>query len=165
MHAAVEEITELHRHIEAWLRGEADPGTLADFLGMLTPGFRLHAPGGDVVDASDLEKGFPSAHGSAPGLVLTIREPFVVAEGGGGDGGVVVAAYEEHQESPKERSVRRCTVVFVRDASARHGLRWHHLHETWIVAPEDGDAPPPGAGGLRTRAAGGCGAERAMVSR
>lgn len=142
MHAAVEEIAALHRHIEAWLRGEADPGSLKDFLAMLTPGFRLQAPGGDVVDAAMLEKGFPSAHGSAPGLVLTIREPFVVAECGGEDDGIVVAAYEEHQDSPKERSVRRCTVVFRRDATARHGLRWHHLHETWIVAPEEGDASP-----------------------
>ncbi|MDA2806719.1 DUF4440 domain-containing protein [Nocardiopsis suaedae] len=138
MHAAVEEIADLHRHIGAWLRGEAAPDTLGDFLGMLTPGFRLHAPGGDVVDAAALEKGFPSAHGSAPGLVLTIREPLVVAE----DDGIVVAAYEEHQDSPRERSVRRCTVVFLRDAAARHGLRWHHLHETWILAPEDGDTPP-----------------------
>ncbi|WP_017627628.1 hypothetical protein [Nocardiopsis chromatogenes] len=134
MHAAVEEIAELHRHIEAWLRGEADPGTLKDFLGMLTPGFRLYAPGGDVVDAAALEKGFPSAHGSAPDLVLAVREPLVVAE----DDATVVAAYEEHQDSAQEHSVRRSTVVFLRDATARHGLRWHHLHETWIVAPGGG---------------------------
>ncbi|WP_017555764.1 DUF4440 domain-containing protein [Nocardiopsis baichengensis] len=134
MHGAIAEIIEHHRFIEAWLRGRADPGALGAFLDAHTPGFRLLAPGGEVLDARALRKALPGAHGSAPDLELSIRGPRVVAE----DGALVAAAYEEHQARAAGRTARRSTVLFVRGPRARNGLLWHHLHETWTAAPGEG---------------------------
>lgn len=48
------------------------------------------------------------------------------------DAASVVATYEGWQDGPAGRTGRRSTVLFERDAAARHGLRSKHLHETWI---------------------------------
>ncbi|WP_017591600.1 DUF4440 domain-containing protein [Nocardiopsis potens] len=128
--AAAAEIAEHHRFIEAWLRGTADPGRLGEFVAMHTPDFTLCGPDGGVLDRDAVASGFGGGHGAAPGIGVRIRGARLVAE----EGDLVVAAYEEHQEAPS--SVRRSTVVFARDPGARNGLRWKHLHETWIAPPQ-----------------------------
>ncbi|GAB3484842.1 DUF4440 domain-containing protein [Nocardiopsis coralliicola] len=130
MHDAVAEIVEHHRFIEAWLQGSADPGGLEGFLERHTPDFTLCGPGGDTADRAGLAAGFGAGHGAAPSVSVEVREARVVAE----DAGLVVAVYEEHQASPGASTARRSTAVFTREASARNGLRWKHLHESWIAA-------------------------------
>jgi len=126
---AAAEVAEHHRFIEAWLRGTADPGRLAEFVEMHTPDFTLCGPDGGAVGRDAIASGFGAGHGTAPGISVEIRGARLVAA----EGDLVVAAYEEHQEAPP--SIRRSTVVFTRDPGARNGLRWKHLHETWIMPP------------------------------
>jgi hypothetical protein len=136
---AIEEIVEHHRFIEAWLSGTVTGGTteLAGFLGMHTPDFTWYDPDGSLAMLPDLSSAMEKAHGAVPGLQLHIREPRLLLD----DNGLVAATYEEHQYAkhahPKHGhdNARRAVAVFVPDPETRNGLRWRHLHETWIVAP------------------------------
>ena len=50
----------------------------------------------------------------------------------------VAATYEEWQEQAEFVTGRLSTVVFVVDDGAPNGLRWEHVHETWVQAPPAG---------------------------
>ncbi|MFI0355682.1 nuclear transport factor 2 family protein [Actinomadura sp. 9N407] len=121
---AIEEIIEHHRFIESWLRGTATD--VSGFLEMHTPDFTWYDPDGSLAMLPDLAGAMEKAHGTVPDLELRIREPRELLNGDG----MVVATYEEHQTG----NTRRAVAVFVPDPKARNGLRWRHLHETWIQA-------------------------------
>jgi hypothetical protein len=124
------QIGELHRVIEDWLGGRArpTPAAFAVFVDAHAPGFTMVTPDGVLLGRDELLPGFEGAHGSAPGLRIRIADVAVVHADTRG----VVATYEEWQDGPAGRSGRRSTVLLERDATAPHGLRSRHLHETWI---------------------------------
>lgn len=124
------EIVEQRRLIEAVLRGDGDEQTFGRFAEALTADFTLCMPDGDLRVWGDIVSGLDRLAGSAPGIVVTIRSVQLVVA----DSRTVVSTYEEHQVAPEVTTARRSTAVFVRDDSARHGLRWRHLHETWLAA-------------------------------
>ncbi|MFB4317870.1 DUF4440 domain-containing protein [Actinomadura sp. 21ATH] len=128
---AAGEIVEHHRFIESWLRGTAAATAVAGFLDMHAPDFTWYDPDGTLHTLPDLSPAMGKAHGTAPGLRLRIREPRVLLEADG----MVVATYEEHHHHEEQRrhEARRAVAILVPDPGARHGLRWRHLHETWIV--------------------------------
>ncbi|GAA2413362.1 hypothetical protein GCM10010191_23860 [Actinomadura vinacea] len=126
--SAVDEIVQHHRFIESWLRGEENPSDVSAFLDRHTPDFTWYDPDGSSADRTALADVMTKAHGSAPGLVLEIRAPRVLLD----RDGLVVATYEEHQRTPGSSTARRAVAIFVPEAGARNGLRWRHLHETWI---------------------------------
>ncbi|TDD18768.1 nuclear transport factor 2 family protein [Nonomuraea diastatica] len=131
---AEREVIRHHRVIEEWLTGAADRAGFESFAGALAPDFTLVGPDGVAMTQGEVRAWVEGSHGSAPDLRITIRDVRVVAE----SGDLVVAAYEEwhrtapggHAPSPAARG-RRATVVFRRGP----GLRWLHLHETWLAAP------------------------------
>ncbi|MFG3704716.1 hypothetical protein ACGF7U_08265 [Micromonospora sp. NPDC047670] len=129
MNGAVDEIVQHHRFIESWLRGEADPADIRPFLDMHTPDFTWYDPDGSLKTLPDMAPMMKEAHGAAPGLVLEIRDRRVLLD----EDGMVVAAYEEHQRTPTSSNARRAVVIFASAPDARNGLRWRHLHETWIT--------------------------------
>ncbi|MFD1939104.1 DUF4440 domain-containing protein [Nonomuraea mangrovi] len=121
------EVVRHHRVIEAWLTGRAPRTELDVFAAAHTPDFAYTTPDGQTLPLPHLLAMIEPAHGAAPSLTIEIHDVRVVA----GADTVVVATYDEHHHGPDPRD-RRATVVFVRDATAPHGLRWRHLHETWI---------------------------------
>jgi hypothetical protein len=124
------QIDDLHRVIEDWLGGRVPrtPAVFAAFVDEHAPGFTMVSPDGALLGRDELLPGFEGAHGSAPGLRIRISDVAVVHADARG----VVVTYEEWQEGPAGRSGRRSTVLLERDATAPHGLRSRHLHETWI---------------------------------
>ncbi|MFC7740517.1 hypothetical protein ACFQXA_05435 [Nocardiopsis composta] len=91
---AAAEVAEHHRFIEAWLRGTADPGRLAEFVEMHTPDFTLCGPDGGAVGRDAIASGFGAGHGTAPGISVEIR-------------GARLVAAEGISSSPPTRSTRR----------------------------------------------------------
>ncbi|MEW2356452.1 DUF4440 domain-containing protein [Spirillospora sp. NPDC029432] len=126
---AVDEIVEHHRFIESWLRGTA--AGVAGFLDMHAPDFTWYDPDGSLHAQPDLAAAMDAAHGSVPDLRLRIREPRVLLDADG----LIVATYEEHHQTELRHEARRAVAILVPDPFARHGLRWRHLHETWIATP------------------------------
>ncbi len=127
------EIRALHQFFEGWLRGTR-PDTDASFRRLhraLAPAFRLISPAGDWRRRGDVLRGLRSAHGSRPGLTIDIRNVRVRRNGQQ----VVAATYEEWQRSESTEDGRLSTVVFARRPEAPTGLRWCHVHETWLQAP------------------------------
>ncbi|RYJ14136.1 DUF4440 domain-containing protein [Halogeometricum borinquense] len=143
--ACEREIVGLHDFFERWFRGEA-PETdesfarVADALG---PAFEMVTPDGEVRKRDPLLDSIRDGHGHAPGLSIDVSDVAVRHE----DGDTCVLTYREHQTAPEEATTRVSSVVFVRDSavteqrSAGHraesgdppeGVRWHHLHETWV---------------------------------
>ncbi|MEU4542907.1 DUF4440 domain-containing protein [Nonomuraea dietziae] len=120
------EIVRHHRVIEDWLTGRGTRADLPTFTDAHTPAFTLITPDGEALPLSRVVTMIEPAYGAAPTLTIAIRDVKVVVSAEP----FVVATYEEHHGG-QNPSVRRATVVFVRDATARHGLRWTHLHETW----------------------------------
>ena len=65
---------------------------------------------------------------SLDGLTIEIRNVRPVLD----TGDLVIATYEEWQRWSGGSNARTSTVVFTIDSGARHGLRWKHVHETWL---------------------------------
>ncbi|MFI6503783.1 DUF4440 domain-containing protein [Nonomuraea typhae] len=118
------EIVRHHRVIERWLSGEAEPGEFAALAGAHADGFTLAGPDGRILTRDRVLDELRRLHGAVPGLRIEIREVRVVAE----EGPLLVAVYEERQPG----NARRSSVVLRRTEA---GLRWLHLHETWLPAP------------------------------
>jgi hypothetical protein len=132
------EIEALHQFFEDWLSGER-PETAAAFRRVdraLRPGFRLVHPSGAERSRDDILTGLRGAHGSQPGLTIEIRNVQLCGAGAQ----LLAATYEEWQRSADTEDGRLSTVVFARHPEAPHGLRWRHVHETWLQAPEDTSA-------------------------
>lgn len=127
------EVQALHQFFEAWLSGER-PNTDASFRRLdraLAPAFRLIHPSGDRRSRDDILTGLRGAHGSRPALTIDIRN--VQLRGNGAR--LLVATYEEWQQSADTEDGRLSTVVFARHPEGPNGLRWRHVHETWLQAP------------------------------
>ena len=135
------EVERLHAIIEELLsRAATDDGsrdeTLAAFVRSHSPDFTLTEPGGHTLRWAEVRAMIEAARGAAPGLRITIEDVRVVVTASEH----VVATYREVHERPEgDTLTRAATAVFERDADAVHGLRWRHLHETWV--DRDGDAP------------------------
>ncbi|MFI6883531.1 DUF4440 domain-containing protein [Streptosporangium canum] len=130
------EIVRLHEVLERWLSGRA-PRTAEEFAAFARahlPGFTLSGPDGSSLTRDQVLAWVEAAHGRTPGIGIRIREVELVAA----DGPLLVAAYQEWQRGTGADRNRRATAVFLRDPAAPHGLRWRHLHETWMPEPPTG---------------------------
>lgn len=132
------EIEALHQFFEGWLSG-GRPETADAFRRVdraLGPGFRLVHPSGAERSRDDILTGLRGAHGSQPGLTIEIQNVQLCGAGAQ----LLAATYEEWQRSTDTEDGRLSTVVFARHPESPHGLRWRHVHETWLRAPEDTSA-------------------------
>lgn len=129
------EVEDLHQFFEGWLSG-ALPNTEAAFERAeraLGSGFRLIHPSGEGRSREEILTGLRQGHESQPELKIEIRDVRLRASGEN----LVLATYEEWQQSERGPDGRLSTVAFHRDEQAPNRLRWVHVHETWIQAPEE----------------------------
>lgn len=138
------EIVELHEFFERWLGGDAGRGAaetsgdatanetpdvpMPRLEGALGPDFTMVTPSGKVVGREALLSGLAAARGSRPGLRIEILDPSLVAE----TPTLTVARYTEVQHAEGSTTRRLSSVVFERSEGAPNGLRWLHVHESWV---------------------------------
>ncbi|HUT51254.1 MAG TPA: hypothetical protein VM325_18135 [Alphaproteobacteria bacterium] len=137
---AAAEIHDLHVFLDGWLSGELprNAESYAGFAPVFEPGFVMISPNGATTRLGDLLLNLEGAHGLRAGTVppFAIRvekvTPLHIWSGH------ALVAYEEWQDLPEGTTARQSSVLFRRAPETRHGVRWLHLHETWI----EGHAPP-----------------------
>lgn len=110
-----------------------DDEHFARLAGALAPSFHIITPGGRIIARPTLLEALRQAHGShadtANGFDIDIRDVQLRFE----QDGLTLATYEEWQQAGDNPSRGRLsTVLFAHDAAAPNGLRWLHVHETWL---------------------------------
>jgi len=124
------EIEELHRFFVAWFLGEL-PRTaenFARFTHATAPGFTLISPGGAMIDYAVAVEWIENAHGSRSNFNIwteNFRLHQHLDE-------IAIVTYEEWQETADGVTSRLSTAVFADDVTAPNGVRWLHVHETWL---------------------------------
>jgi len=128
------EIEALHGFFVGWFGGSlpSDAGTFdANFAARFDEEFILIPPAGITQRCEDFFPQVRSAHASNPSFRIAIRNVQVRRE----ERGLVLATYEEWQRnalaSTPPDNGRVASVLFRR----AEGLRWLHVHETWL--PEE----------------------------
>jgi hypothetical protein len=132
------EIEALHDFFVDWFGGaarEAEATFEARFLARFDPTFTLIPPAGRTLTLETLSAAIRKGYGGNPDFRIAIRAVREVAR----DGDLVVASYEEWQRAARKSlppdNGRAATVVFrVTDGPEGPGLRWLHVHETWLPA-------------------------------
>ena len=118
-------VSETHVEIEGWFSG-LEPGVLPVLLARFSPQFSMIAPNGNELDVNGVEVLFEQLRGARPGLNITLSEFKGIALH---PGGAVVSYRELQEEHNGNRTDRRATVVFEKDADGK--ILWRHLHETF----------------------------------
>ena len=124
------EVEGLHEFFQGWLSGTLDPGSFSRVEDALGPGFALIGPDGVRRAREPLLDRVRRAHGSRPRLRIRIRDVTVVVAGEDR----CLVTYEEWQDDSDGSSGRISTALFRREEGAPEGVRWIHLHETWLPA-------------------------------
>ncbi len=132
------EIIDLHRFFVQWFRGACeDSDRLFEhrLVSRFASDFQIITPGGALFEGAALWSAMRSAWGSNPDFKIEIRE---VRERRVSTARLVIASYEEWQknalESTPANNARLSSALLELDDRAPHGLRWLHLHETWLPA-------------------------------
>lgn len=132
------EIVELHRFFMDWFCGAVtdSDAVWSRVTDVLAPEFVMIAPEGRAFLREELLASVRARYGShAPerDFEIWIRNLDCrhVAEH------VVLTTYEEWQRRAGETSGRLSTAVFERVPDTPNGVRWLHVHETWLQAPQE----------------------------
>ena len=124
-----EEIDELHQFFEGYFLGTESSLDRVDAV--LSPTFTIVGPHGVESDRPETMQALADGHAHTASLrIATSDHRLLLAEGN-----VVVASYIEHHQLRDRSNHRRSTVVFTIDEDAPNGLRWEHVHETWVEDP------------------------------
>jgi hypothetical protein len=100
--------------------------------------FTIVPPRGCIVPRAELMAGLEQERGTRQ---IRIRVENVEVRWQARD--AVLATYEEWHEHATYTTTRLSTVLFSIDDTAPGGLRWQHVHETWIQPPPTWTMPPP----------------------
>jgi hypothetical protein len=122
------EIRALHVEFERWNRGESESSERIE--ASIPEDFTFVTPQGEVVTGRELRENFRQGQGQRQ-IRIRIENPILRWHGGD----AVLATYEEWHEHADYTTARQSTVLFTRDAAAPGGLRWRHVHETWMLPP------------------------------
>jgi len=123
------EITEVHRFFQEWFRGTRTDEDFSRFDQALDSGFVIIGPGGRALDRGTILDAVRRQHGADPEAAIEVRNVLLRME----TESTAVFTYEEWQRQPDgSMRGRLSTVVFGRDARGLNGLRWRHVHETWL---------------------------------
>lgn len=122
------EIVELHDFFQGWLRGEREPGAFGRLDAALAEDFQMVVPSGRRLERRDVVSGLRGERGQFPSLEIRIEEPTLRAAGDGWR----LAVYRERQRTEDGETLRVSTVLFREDPDGPNGLRWVHVHETWV---------------------------------
>jgi len=119
------EVRELHDFFERWYAGDCEPAEIAR-LDVLDPSFIMIAPDGRSLSGDAVRSSIDAALGLRP-LTIEIRNVKV-------EPSAPFGTYEEWQTIEGTTSGRISTAVMASEPGAPNGLRWMHLHETWLPA-------------------------------
>jgi len=117
------EVRELHAFFERWYTGVADRRELAR-LDVLADSFVMIGPDGRESDVQQVRASIEAAYGRRP-TTFRIRNVAVRPN-------APVGIYEEWQTAEGITTARISTAVMAPAADMPNGLRWTHLHETWL---------------------------------
>lgn len=126
------EIREFHEALVGWFSGTLPPTEqgLSGLADVIAEDFTLISPCGVVDQAAPLMAQIEGAHGVQSGIRFSIRIENCWLRFA--DGPHCMGTYEERQEREGATTVRLSTVLFQVRADRRNGLKWPHLHETWL---------------------------------
>lgn len=130
--AIQEEIEALHALFVAWFTGSAEPID-EDFRAIedaLDTPFVLISPSGRLQKRDALLQSLRKAHGCFQGSDFTIWIKDVRLQHL--RGGTILATYEEWQRHKGKERGRLSSALFVQEEETPRGLRWLHVHETWL---------------------------------
>lgn len=126
------EIEELHQFFQAWFRAEL-PNTdeaFERFANALAPNFGMVVPSGDIVEREPLLERLRGIHGAQPNIRIWIETVRVRQT----HNDMALATYEEWQSAESGDSTSRISsALFAKDAGAPNGIKWLHVHETWLA--------------------------------
>jgi len=117
------EVHELHAFFERWYAGAADPSEISR-LDVLADSFVMIGPDGESSDVEEVRAFVEAAYGRRPTefrvLNVALRPD------------TPVGTYEEWQTADGVTTGRISTAVMAPEPGTPNGLRWLHLHETWL---------------------------------
>lgn len=127
-----DEVFALHRFFQDWYLGTVeDPNgeAFSRVSEVLAEEFHLVTPEGKMLGRSEILAALRGAYGSksADFRIRTERCHFRV-----GGRGIGVVTYEEWHDEGGNSKGRLATAIFQDRADAPHGVRWVHVHETWL---------------------------------
>jgi len=124
------EIITLHRFFEEWFKGNLpdDEKTFSRITGVLDNDFLIVSPDGNITDKSGLTAGLKMAHSRWDTGTIQIKN----INGRYISGDICLLMYEEWQTTPEETTTRLSSALFQKEENAFNGVKWIHLHETWI---------------------------------
>jgi hypothetical protein len=117
------EVRELHLFFERWFAGTAGRAEVRR-LDVLDESFHMIGPDGRLQDVGEVRSAIENAYGHRP-MLIEIRNVRAHPS-------APVGTYEEWQTIDGELTGRISSAVMAIDRSAPNGLRWMHLHETWL---------------------------------
>ncbi len=133
--AGEREIAALHDFFQAWYRGVADDQDFRQFEAALADDFVIVVPDARVLERDAIVGAVRGQRASDPEIVIEIRN----VRAHRSDSDSALFTYEEWQmRTGQPARGLLSTVVFGRDDHARNGLRWLHVHETWLPERSDG---------------------------
>ena len=133
------EIIELHCFFEDWFGGYCENSEQVfseRLLDRMHADFSIILPGGMMIDGAGFWPEFMKLYGSNPDFHISIRDvrqkPQVADS-------VNTVTYQEWQrnarQSRPENNGRLSSATFIADAQAPNGIKWFHVHETWLPVP------------------------------
>jgi hypothetical protein len=125
------EIMELHQFFTDWFTGHIENSDTAfnRCVEVLAPGFSIISPHtGAITERENLLVGLRESYNARPGIQIWIENVKIHHQ----KGGVILATYEEWQKYQQETTARISSAWFETASSTPNGLRWLHVHETWI---------------------------------
>ncbi|MEO0681668.1 MAG: hypothetical protein AAF192_14780 [Pseudomonadota bacterium] len=141
---AVEEAHDLHRFLQDWLTGDRPRDGFARFADAMAPELEVTSPLGTATGRDALLPEFEGLHGALAAQRDAFRIWVENAECRQVFGDVALVTYEEWHALEGATSARRSTVLYRRAPDAPGGVRWLHVHETWLpgLAPAAGERFP-----------------------
>ena len=126
------EISRLHQFFIDWFNGVV-PKTAEEFeqfSSATADDFVIIPPSGQMIGIKQLAQGLFDAHNQRPGLDIEVKKMKIQHQ----MGSFYLATYEEWQleKGETEWKGRVSSALLREDESAPAGLRWHHVHETWL---------------------------------
>lgn len=128
--ACRQEVEALHDFFAAWFQGQlpATEANFARFAGAMHPDFHIIAPSGELTALPELAARLRTAHGRQPTIAIWTTNHRCHFQ----FGDQALVSYEEWQSNGATRTGRLSTALLQLDATAPAGIRWLHVHETWL---------------------------------
>ena len=128
---AAAEAADLHRFLQAWMRGEIAPTAenFARFEAAMAPDMTMVSPAGLLSGRAAVVEMVRGLHGArSPGFRIEVRAAAARPAGAG----AALATYEEWQEEAGARTGRVASALMRARADAPAGVEWALVHETWL---------------------------------